>query len=674
MTAHDAVKGPPDMPANAATPHPMTLTQKILASHAIGLTRPWVQTGDMLQVRVDWTIASELAWNGMDRTYTLLGRPQIHDPKRFYLALDHTVDPGTLANDARTRKLADLSRAFAKESGIQHFYDANVTIMHTKFYRDLVQPGEVVLGADSHTSSHGGLGAFAIGLGGADVTAAMILGQTWIEVPEAIAVEYNGATPFGIGGKDIILRTLGALGRNTVAMERSVEYRGEAAHRFTTDMRFTICNMTAEFGGLNGIFEPDEQVAAWLLRRRRGYNDAARYFRADDAAPYIARYPIDLASLAPQIARPFSPDNVFAVDELVGQELDGCFVGACTTTEEELALGALVLEQALADGAAPQPMESGRRIVVPGDLMIAQRFKDLGLWEIYERAGFVVDPPGCSMCLGIASRKAGKGEVWLSSQNRNFENRMGEGSLAWLASAATVAASALQMRVADPRPLLDRVDRDRLDAILQRQRNAPPVEITVTEPEIALATPRAGAERQGATGGVIRAQVQRFGDSVDTDAIIPGEFCHLTDLTALGEKAFYYVRPVFRQRAKDGATIVVAGEGWGSGSSREMAVWALQGIGIQAVIAKSFAFIHKRNLVNEALPYLVIRDEAFYALASEGAELEVDLASGVVRHVESGREFQAQTPTPMIQALTAEGGLVKAIQTHGKDVFAALTA
>jgi 3-isopropylmalate dehydratase small subunit len=662
------------MSADAPTPYPMTLTQKILASHAIGLTRPWVQAGDMLQIRVDWTIASELAWNGMDRTYTLLGRPQIHDPKRFYLALDHTIDPVTLANDARARKLADLSRSFAKESGIQHFYDANVTIMHTKFYRDLVQPGEVVLGADSHTSSHGGLGAFAIGLGGADVTAAMILGQTWIEVPEAIAVEYNGVAPFGIGGKDIILHTLGALGRNTVAMERTVEYRGDAAHSFTTDMRFTICNMTAEFGGLNGIFEPDEQVAAWLPRRRRGYNDAARYYRADEDAPYIARYPIDLASLAPQIAKPFSPDNVFAVDELIGQELDGCFVGACTTTEEELALGALVLERALADGAEPQPVESGRRIVVPGDLMIQKRFQELGLWEIYERAGFIVDPPNCSMCLGIASRKAGKGEVWLSSQNRNFENRMGEGSLAWLASAATVAASALSMRVSDPRPVLDRIDRDRLDTILQRQRYALPVAITVTEPEIAVAEPRAGAQRQGAAGGAIRARVQRFGDSVDTDAIIPGEFCHLTDLTALGEKAFYYVRPEFRQRAKDGATIVVAGEGWGSGSSREMAVWALQGIGIQAVIAKSFAFIHKRNLVNEALPYLVIRDEAFYDLATEGAELEVDLASGVVHDVESGREFQAQTPTPMIQALTAEGGLVQAIQTHGKDVFAALTA
>jgi 3-isopropylmalate dehydratase small subunit len=654
--------------------HPMTLTQKILAHHAIGLPRPWVATGDMLQVRVDWTIASELAWNGMDRTYTLLGRPKIASPDRFYLALDHTVDPVTLATDKRTQKLVSLSRDFARESGIQHFYDANVTIMHTKFYRDLVQPGEIVIGADSHTSSHGGMGAIAIGLGGADVTAAMVLGQTWIEVPEAIAVEYQGTMPFGIGGKDIILRTLGLLGRNTVAMERTVEYRGAAARTFSTDMRFTICNMTAEFGGLNGIFEADEIVASWLTRRRRGSNDAALYFRADPDAPYVAHYPIDLANLAPQVAKPFSPDNVFDVTALLGQELDGCFIGACTTTEEELALAALVLEQALDGGQEAQPAESGRRIVVPGDLWIANHFKEAGLWEIYERAGFVVDPPSCSMCLGIASRKAGKGEVWLSSQNRNFENRMGEGSLAWLTSGATVAASALGMRVADPRPLMERIDRDRLAAILLRPRNIAPVEISVTEPEPWVVERHSGAKDATAASGTIRARAQRFGDAVDTDAIIPGEFCHLTDLRALGEKCFHYVRPEFYERAQAGATIVVAGEGWGSGSSREHAVWALQGAGIQAIIARSYAFIHKRNLVNEALPYLVIRDDDFYALAQEGCELEIDLASGAVRHVASGRAFQAQVPSPMIQALTAEGGLVPAIQRHGKEVFAALTA
>ena len=554
---------------------PMTLTQKILAQHAVALRRPWVETGDMLQIRVDWTIASELAWNGMDRTYTLLGRPKIHDPSRFYLALDHTIDPVTLATDPRARKLADLSRSFARESGIQHFYDANTTIMHTKFYRDLVQPGEVVLGADSHTSSHGGLGAFAVGLGGADVTAAMVLGQTWIEVPEAIAVEYDGELPFGVGGKDVILRTLGALGRNTVAMERTVEYRGAAALQFSTDMRFTICNMTAEFGGLNGVFEANEPVAAWITRRRRGYNDSALYFRADDDAPYVAHYPIPLGSLAPQVAKPFSPDNVFDVGDIAGQSLDGAFIGACTTTEEELVLAGLVLEAALASGATPSETEAGRRIVVPGDLWIQQHLRETGIWDAYEQAGFIVDLPNCSMCLGVASRKAGKGEVWLSSQNRNFENRMGEGSLAWLASAATVAASSLTMRVTDPRQLLATVDRERMATILQRRPTRGPVEISVSEPRMRVESVEHGERATGESGGVITGAVQRFGDAVDTDAIIPGEFCHLTDLADLGAKCFYYVRPEFTERARAGATIVVAGEGWGSGSSREHAVWAL---------------------------------------------------------------------------------------------------
>jgi 3-isopropylmalate dehydratase small subunit len=657
---------------------PMTLTQKILAQHAIRLPRPWVCAGDILRIKVDWTIASEFTWSGMDRTYTLLGRPAINNPERFYLALDHTVDPVTLANDARTRKLADLSRSFARERDLKHFYDANVTIMHTKFYRELVQPGEVVLGADSHTSSHGGMGAFAVGLGGADVTAAMVLGETWLEVPPAISVEYNGVPAFGIGGKDIILRTLGALGRNTVAMERSVEFSGDAVSSFTTDMRFTICNMTAEFGGVNGIFAADEPVAEWLARRRRGYNTDALYFRADAEAPYVSHYVIQLGDLVPQVARPFSPDNVYSVTELAGQRLDGAFIGACTTTEEELALAALVLEAALKSGAAPIPMEAGRRIVVPGDLWIANHFKEQGLWAIYEQAGFTVDPPNCSMCLGIASRKAGKGEVWLSSQNRNFENRMGEGSLAWLASAATVAASSFSMEVRDARSLLDHVDRDRLAEILQRKITRRVPEITITEPEMHVAHRRSsiGADTgtgTGTTHGVISGKVQRFGDSVDTDAIIPGEFCHLTDLAALGDKCFYYVRPEFRQRAHAGATLIVAGDGWGSGSSREQAVWALQGAGIQVVIAPSYAFIHKRNLVNEALPYLVVKDKAFYQLADEGVELKVDLANGIVRDVASGLEFQAQVPTTMIQALTAEGGLVAAVQHHGKQVFSALS-
>src|SRR5262245_54793690 len=654
---------------------PMTLTQKILAHHALGLERPWVTAGDILQIRVDWTIASELAWNGMEKTYAALGRPRIHDPSRFFLAVDHTVDPVTLATDARAQKLVQLSRNFARESGMRHFYDANQTILHTKFYRDLVQPGEVVLGADSHTSSHGGLGAFAIGLGGADVTAAMVLGQSWIEVPEAICVEFTGRLPFGFGGKDIILATLGQLGRNTVAMERTVEYSArDAVDQFSTDVRFTIANMTAEFGGLNGIFEGDGVVADWLAHRPDpAYAGAARYFRADAEAPYVARYAIDLTGLVPLVAKPFSPDNVVPADDLGGQALEGCFIGACTTTEEELVLGALVLEQALAAGETARPAP-GKRLVVPGDLTIHENLARAGLWSIYETAGFRVGVPGCSMCLGVASEKAGPGEHWLSSQNRNYKNRMGEGSLAYLASAATVAASAMALRVTDPRPLLARIDQERFYRILGRPPTRPLPEVQPTEPEPAVATGRSAAP--AATGeraaSSVRGRVQKFGDHVDTDAIIPGQFCHLTALEDLGQKCFALVRPDFVDRVRAGQNIVVAGEGWGSGSSREQAVWALQGAGVRAVLARSFAFIHKRNLVNEALPYLVVSDDAFYAIADENQEIEIDLTAGIVRA--GGRSFQARAASPIVQALQREGGLVPAIQRHGKSVFARLAS
>jgi 3-isopropylmalate dehydratase small subunit len=667
---------------------PMTLTQKILAAHASNLPRPWVQTGDVLQVAVDWTIASELAWNGMDRTYGLLGRPKLHDKDRFFLAVDHTVDPVTLATDKRAQKLVQLSQGFARESGIKHFYDANQTILHTKFYRDLVRPGDVVLGADSHTSSHGGLGALAIGLGGADIVVAMVLGSSWIEVPEAIAVEYTGALPFGVAGKDVILKTLALLGRNTVAMERSVEYRGEGVPQLSTDSRFAIANMTAEFGGLNGIFEADAVTAAWLAGR--GDKDDAKAtnamlaLRADEDAPYLARYPISLADLEPQVAKPFSPDNVVGVTEVAGMPLDGAFIGACTTTEEELVLAALVLEQAeKASGGKSRRAPQQKQLVVPGDLSIEAHLRDAGLWAVYERNGFRVGPPGCSMCLGVASEKAGKGEKWVSSQNRNYENRMGEGSLAYLASAATAAASAAGMKLADPRPLLAQVDRERFGRILgERQpRRTPEVRIVDPEPHVAGAAkpsdgPARGTPKPGpdASAGEapISARVQRFGDNIDTDAIIPGQFCHLTSLEELGAKAFHFVKPDFVDRAKQGATVIVAGEAWGSGSSREQAVLTLKGAGIRAIVAKSFAFIHKRNLVNEALPFLAIQDPAFFAAAQDGAPIEVDLSQGRVRV--GGASFAAEVPSKIIRALAAEGGIVPAIQRHGAGVFGKLTS
>jgi aconitate hydratase/homoaconitate hydratase len=610
----------------------------------------------------------------MEQTYQALGRPAIHNKDRFYLAVDHTVDPITLIEDPKAKRLTQLSRDFAQESDLTHFYDANETILHTKFYRDLIQPGQLVLGADSHTSSHGGVGAFAIGLGGADVTVAMVLGESWIEVPEAIEVVYQGAIPFGFTGKDVILRTLGDLGRNTVAMERSVEYKG-SLEQFTPDMRFTIANMTAEFGGLNGVFEADEQVARWL-ERRGAHKDEARYFKADHNAEYVGRYEIDLSRMEPQLAQPFSPDNVRNLSEVAGMSLDGAFIGACTTTEEELVLGALVLEQALAAGHTPTA--SDKRLVIPGDLSIAKHLRETGLADVYERAGFKVGVPGCSMCLGIASEKASEGEVWVTSQNRNYQNRMGAGSLAWLASASTVAASAMSLEVTDPRPWLEQVDQDRFAHLLGRDA-MPSVEVRVSEPSPISEAPMSfeGVAQSSAPVTEVSGLAQVFGDHIDTDAIIPGEFCHLTDLQELGERCFHYVAPGFAERVRAGAEVIIAGEAWGSGSSREHAVWALKGAGVKLVIAKSYAFIHKRNLVNEALPYLQVTNPAFYAkvdalvAAGHPVEVKADLTTGALWV--DGERFEANTPSPMVVRLNQEGGIVPTLKAHNHKAFAYLT-
>ena len=300
--------------------------------------------------------------------------------------------------------------------------------------------------------------------------------------------------------------TLGALGRNTVAMERSVEFRGAAAHNFTTDMRFTICNMTAEFGGLNGIFEADEIVADWLAHRRRGYNDTALYFRADDDAPYLAHYPIDLDQ-----PRAAGRQTLLARQRL---RCDASWPASRSMARSSAPAPpprrswrwpALVLEAALAEGAHAQGDARGPPHRRPGRPVDPEEPGETGIWEIYERAGFTVDPPNCSMCLGIASRKAGKGEVWLSSQNRNFENRMGEGSLAWLASAATVAASALDMQ---RRPTRARCwsawTATGWTRILQRKRTRALPEITTAEPQMHVEPQqRRRATQAAAAGGTI---------------------------------------------------------------------------------------------------------------------------------------------------------------------------
>jgi aconitate hydratase/homoaconitate hydratase len=244
---------------------------------------------------------------------------------------------------------------------------------------------------------------------------------------------------------------------------------------------------------------------------------------------------------------------------------------------------------------------------------------------------------------------------------------MGQGSIAWLASAPTVAASALDMRITDPRPLLAALSAEEFASY--RKPAGLPLEIHTSEPSAVAGEAQARpVSSVAAAVGVIEGHAQVFGNHVDTDAMIPGEFCHLTEPSAIADAAFRYVRPDFRARIARGDDICVAGEGWGSGSSREHAAWALKYSGVKAVIAKSVAYIHKRNLVNEAIPFFLVHDETFHTVVHDGDAISIDASAGVV-HL-GAKAFHAEPVSPIALKIQSAGGVVSAVQKEGKQAFA----
>ncbi|KAG3118747.1 putative aconitate hydratase [Phytophthora idaei] len=679
-----------------ASAPPMNVIEKILCHHAVGLSQPYVRVGDVLCVKADWTIASELTFQAMDTMHAAIGRPPLHRPDRFWLALDHTVDP-RVNHLPKQKALIEMSTNFAKTHGLTDFQPANTTIMHTEFARKRAQPGQIVIGADSHTCSAGGMGAFAAGLGAGDVVMPLVTGQTWFKVPEVCYIEFVGAPSFGIGGKDVILHILGELKRNTVAFERAVYYGGAGLKYLSDDARFAVANMSTEFGGIAGVFQADA-ITQRVLEARDSHFDEALFFEPDEGCNYATHHVINLADVKPLIALYPSPDNCVSVQEKLGMKLDGCFIGACTTTQEDLILGAMVLQQAMLEGK--RPSANGNRRVTPGSLEIIDRLKELGLIRIYEEAGFTVGVPSCSFCVGIGADVAGEDEVWLSSQNRNFRNRMGKGSIGNLSSAAVVAASSFDMEVVNPLPYLDKINKEDFDRYrnwVEPDASTPsPAKTTksytVVEPNPVLASgdddasvqqakeQAAVAELEAALPLKFSGKVQKFGDNIDTDAVIPAQFMGLnkssplwpaeceTELDVLAAKSFAYVRPEFPQKVKEGFNIIVAGTAFGSGSSREEAAICLKAVGVQAVIAKSFAYIYARNQPNNALLGIVVTDEKFHELAAEGEEVTVDLRNRVV----SVKDHQvAFSLTQLEEAFLNGGGLKTLFKQHKADLFRA---
>ncbi|MBN1276189.1 MAG: 3-isopropylmalate dehydratase large subunit [Deltaproteobacteria bacterium] len=414
----------------------MTITEKILASHA---ERDAVSPGELIEVNVDLALANDITAPLAIRVFEELEVEKVFDREKIALILDHFVPNKDIASAEQARIMTE----FARRHDIKHYFDLGDSgIEHVILpEKGLVVPGDLVIGADSHTCTYGALGAFSAGVGSTDVGVILATGRTWLKVPSTIKLEYEGRLRQWVGGKDLILYTIGLLGVEGAAY-KTLEFSGEVAGKLTMDQRFTMANMAVEAGAKNGIFEPDDMARAYVNERaeRQG-----TYFYSDSDAVFEKVVRINVDDIEPQVALPHSPDNVCPVSRVDHFRLDQVVIGSCTNGRiEDLRVSGEILKgRKVARGV--------RLIVIPGSPDIYKKAIQEGIIETLLEAGAVIGPPTCGPCLGGHMGILAEGEKAISTTNRNFIGRMGHPkSEVYLSSPAIASASAVLGRIGSP--------------------------------------------------------------------------------------------------------------------------------------------------------------------------------------------------------------------------------
>jgi 3-isopropylmalate/(R)-2-methylmalate dehydratase large subunit len=419
--------------------HPMTITEKILAAHA-GLKS--VNPGDLIKVRVDLALANDVTAPLAIQVFKEIGREKVFDPDKIVLVADHFVPN----KDIPSAQQVKLMRRFALNQDLKHYYElGDGGIEHVILpEKGLVVPGDLVIGADSHTCTYGALGAFSTGVGSTDLGAVMATGMAWLKVPGTIRVEYTGRLNPWVGGKDLILFTLGLLGVEG-ANYRAIEFSGELAGRLPMDQRLTMANMAVEGGAKNGIFEPDDITCNYVAQR------SAReplLLKSDEGASFERKVEIKGEDIELQVAFPHSPDKVKPISGVGHITVDQVFIGSCTNGRlDDLRVASQILRGKMA-------AKGTRLIVIPGSALVYKQAIQEGILETLVDAGAVIGPPCCGPCLGGHMGVLAQGERAVSTTNRNFLGRMGHPqSEVYLASPAVAAASAVLGRIASPEEL-----------------------------------------------------------------------------------------------------------------------------------------------------------------------------------------------------------------------------
>jgi 3-isopropylmalate/(R)-2-methylmalate dehydratase large subunit len=413
----------------------MTLTEKILAIHA---DKKKVNPGDLINVRVDLILANDITAPIAIKEFRRIGVDNVFDPQKVVMVPDHFVPN----KDIASAEQAKLMREFAHEQGIIYFEVGEAGIEHVLVpEQGLVVPGEVVIGADSHTCTYGALGAFATGMGSTDIAAAMATGDIWMKVPPTIKLIYHGKLGEWVGGKDLVLYTIGDIGVDG-ALYSALEFTGEAIDALSMDGRFTMANMAIEAGAKAGIFRVDEKTLAFIESRAK---HRYKIYEPDDAAEYARVIEYNVSAIEPQVAFPNSPANTKPISQVGRIEVEQVVIGSCTNGRlEDLKIAARIVK-----GRKVHP--GTRCIILPGSQQVYLDALTGGLIEIFIRAGAVVSTPTCGPCLGGHMGILADGERCISTTNRNFIGRMGSTkSEVYLANPAVAAASAIAGRIVGP--------------------------------------------------------------------------------------------------------------------------------------------------------------------------------------------------------------------------------
>lgn len=413
----------------------MTITEKIIAQHS-GKDR--VSPGEFVESNVDLILANDITAPLSINEFEKAGAKEVFNPDKIVLVPDHF----TPCKDIQSAELVKKMREFVKKYRVRFYEIGRVGIEHALLPEEgLTKTGDLIVGADSHTCTYGAVGAFSTGMGSTDIAAAMITGKVWLKVPASIKFVYTGKRNKYVGGKDLILYTIGKIGVNG-ANYRSMEFTGETIRNLPMDDRFTICNMAIEAGAKNGIIEPDD-ITTMYLEDIGITSDII--IRSDEDAIYEKVIEIDVSEIMPQVSAPHLPSNSKNVDEYTDVQIDQAVIGSCTNGRiTDLRRAASILNGQVVH-------QDVRCIIIPATQKIYQQAIKEGLIDVFLTAGCVISPPTCGPCLGGHMGVLGEGEVSIATTNRNFIGRMGHPkSYVYLSGPEVAAASAIKGKICHP--------------------------------------------------------------------------------------------------------------------------------------------------------------------------------------------------------------------------------